>query len=195
MDCMGVTVIRANGQVQKATEKGLEEIMNLNDNVLHPAGVYNITHYRNGIAIGEYQIDNLVVNEGKQDFLNTYFTGGTQILANSWFMGLLDNSGFTGIVATDTAASHGGWVEFTGYSQSTRPLWGQVAPGTGITTITNTTPATFDITGTGTLKGGFIISNSTKGGTSGKLWAAAAFPSPVAVTSGDQVKVTYTLSC
>lgn len=194
MDCMGVTVIRKNGVVEQCTEKGMREIMNLDDKVLHPAGMLTFEHYRDGLRINTIVIDNLVVNEGKQDLLNTYFCSGTQIATASWFMGLLDNSGFTGIVATDTAASHGGWTEFTTYSQSTRPLWGQIAPATGVTTITNTTAATFDITGTGVLKGGFIISNSTKGGTTGKLWAAAPFPSTVSVVNGDQIKVTYSLS-
>lgn len=137
---------------------------------------------------------NLVVNQGKNNLLNVYFSDGTQTASSSWFMGLISNSGFTGIVAGDTAASHSGWAEFTGYSQSTRPLWGQVAPGSGVTSITNSTPATFDITASGTLKGGFIITNSTKGGTSGILWAAALFSADVPVNNGDQMKVTYNLS-
>lgn len=159
-----------------------------------PAGVMNMMHYRNGRAIGEYQFANLVVNEGKQDILNTYFTNGTQIASSSWFMGLIVDTGFTGILATDTAASHSGWNEFTGFSGGARPAWGQVAPSTGITVITNSTPVTFNITSSGNLKGGFIISNSTISGTSGKLWAAALFTSPVPVNNGDQMKCTYNLS-
>jgi hypothetical protein len=137
---------------------------------------------------------NLVVNQGKQDLLTVYFSDGTATASSSWFMGLISNSGYSAIAAADTAASHAGWTEFTGYSQATRPLWGQVAPGSGVTTITNTSPATFDITSSGTLKGGFIITNSTKGGTTGKLWSAALFSADVPVNNGDQMKVTYTLS-
>lgn len=161
-----------------------------------PMGWVNLGHYdRRGIKIGEYQFRNLVVNQGKNDILNVYFADGTATASSSWFMGLIGDSGFTGIVAGDTAASHGGWTEFTNYSQSTRPLWGQAGPSTGVTTITNASPVTFDITGSGNLKGGFIITQNTKGGTSGKLWAAALFTATVPVNNGDQMKATYNLSC
>jgi len=161
-----------------------------------PAGWLNFSLFdKRGIKKFETQAPNLVVNQGKNDFLNVYFADGTQTAGSSWFMGLIVDTGFTGIAAGDTAASHAGWSEFTSYSQSTRVAWGQAGPSTGVTTITNASPATFDITGSGTLKGGFIITQSTKGGTSGKLWAAALFASPVPVNNGDQMKVTYSLSC
>lgn len=154
-------------------------------------GIYN----KNGIKQYETQARNLVVNQGKNDFLNVYFADGTPTALASWFMGLISDTGFTGIVAADTAASHAGWTEFTSYSESTRVAWGQTGPSTGVTTITNSSPVTFNISGSGTLKGGFIITNSTKGGTTGKLWAAALFSTAVPVNNGDQMKVTYNLSC
>lgn len=141
------------------------------------------------------QCRNLVVNAGKTDILTVYFADGTQKASSSWFMGLMSDVGFTGINATDTASSHAGWAEATGYSQSARPLWGQAAPSAGVTTITNASPVTFDITASATLKGGFIISQSTKGGTTGILWAAALFSAAVPVNNGDQMKCTYSLSC
>lgn len=158
-----------------------------------PMGVVNLKHYRKGVQIGEYQFPNLVVNQGKNDILGVYFNDGTATAGSSWFMGLMSDSGFTGIVAGDTAASHAGWAEMTSYSETTRPVWGQGAPAGQA--ITNASPVTFSITGTANLKGGFIITNSTKGGTSGKLWAAALFTAPVPVTNGDQMKATYNLSC
>lgn len=159
-----------------------------------PMGVLNLKLYdKRGVQKGEYQYKNLVVNQGKNDILGVYFNDGTATASSSWFMGLIVDTGFTGIVAADTAASHAGWAEFTGYSQSTRPLWGQgSASGQA---ITNASPVTFSITSSGNLKGGFIITNSTIGGSSGKLWAAALFTSPVPVTNGDQMKATYNLSC
>lgn len=161
-----------------------------------PMGWVNISvSDHRGIKKAEYQFRNLVVNQGKNDILNVYFADGTQTASTSWFMGLIVDTGFTSIQASDTAASHGGWTEFTNYSQSTRPLWGQAGPSTGVTTITNASPVTFDITGSGNLKGGFIITQSTKGGTSGKLWAAALFSAQVPVNNGDQMKATYSLSC
>lgn len=188
-DHLKVGVQRADGGI---FIPGLE----IDENGFLPFGWLNIGVYdKRGIKKFESQCRNLVVNQGKNDFLNVYFASGTQTATASWFMGLISDVGFTGIVAGDTIASHGGWAEFTSYSESTRVAWGQAGPATGVTTITNASPATFNITGSGTLKGGFIVTNSTKGGTTGKLWAAALFASAVPVNNGDQMKVTYNLSC
>ena len=151
-----------------------------------------IEHWRENVKIGEYQTFNDITNEGKNDIFNVYFFSGTQTLTASWFIGLISITGFTGLAATDTMSSHAGWTEFTAYSQSTRVAWG---PGAAASqSITNATAAQFDITGSGTVKGVFITTNSTKSGTSGKLWATALFSADVPVVNGDQLKVTYTVS-
>jgi hypothetical protein len=99
--------------------------------------------------------------------------------------------------ATDTIASKG-WTEFTGYSNSTR-----VAPTLTAATnanpsvVTNSgTPANFNINATGTVGGAFLVSNSTKGGTTGTLFSEKAFSAPGdrSVISGDIIAVTYTFS-
>jgi hypothetical protein len=63
--------------------------------------------------------------------------------------------------------------------------------------ITNSaSPAAFTINGTTTVGGAFLISNSTKGGTTGTLFSAADFASPGdrSVANGDTLNVTYTFS-
>lgn len=151
-----------------------------------------VQHWREDKLIAEYQTFNDITNEGKNNIFEVYFHSGTQTLTASWFIGLISNSGFTGLAATDTMSSHAGWTEFTAYSQSTRVAWG---PGTATSqSITNATAAQFDITGSGTVKGVFIVTNSTKSGTSGILWATALFSADVPVVNGDQLKVTYTVS-
>lgn len=155
-------------------------------------GRYKIEHRNSkGQLLGTYILDNDIVNVGKDDILNKYFRNGTP--PSAWYIGLLDNSGFTALSAADTIASHAGWNEYTNYSQSTRVAWGPDAASSQA--VTNSTAAQFDITGSGTLKGIFVVSNSTKGGTSGTLWSTAAFPSTVPVSNGDQLKITYSLSC
>ena len=90
-------------------------------------------------------------------------------------------------------SSHAGWNEFTSYTEGNRVAWG---PGSASSqSVTNSTPATFNINGSGTVKGVFIVSNNTKSGTAGTLWATALFGADVPVTSGDQLKITYTVSC
>ena len=63
--------------------------------------------------------------------------------------------------------------------------------------ITNAaSTATFSINNTVTVGGAFLISNNTKGGTSGILFSASDFQSPGdrAMVSGDTLQVTYQFS-
>ncbi len=151
-----------------------------------------VEHWREGKLFDVYSLHNDITNEGKNLILEVMFKDGSQIASTSWFIGLISNSGYSALAAGDTMASHSGWTEFTGYSQSTRVVWGGGTPASQ--SITNASPATFDINATGTLKGIFVPSNSTKSGTTGKLWATGLFAADVPVTSGDQMKITYTVS-
>ena len=155
-------------------------------------GKYQVKHFdKDGVLKGTYDIDNDVGTVGKTALLDSFFRNQTQPAA--WYIGIIDNSGFTALAVGDTMASHSGWNEFTTYSQSTRVAWGPDAASAA--SITNGTKATFDITGSGTLKGIFVNSVSTKSGTTGTLWSTAAFAATVAVVNGDSLKITYTLSC
>lgn len=174
---VGCNVSRARGTEDKLNIKGRYPV---------------IQHWRNGELMKEYSFDNDITNEGKNLILEIMFHDGTQIASSSWFAGLISNSGYSALAAADTMASHGGWTEFTGYSQSTRVAWG---PGTAASQqITNSTPMTFDINATGTVKGIFITSNSAKSGTTGKLWATGLFTADVPVVNGDQLKITYAVA-
>ncbi len=151
-----------------------------------------IEHWRGGKLFDVYEIENDITNEGKNEILDIMFSDGSQIAASSWYIGLISSSGYSALAAADTMASHSGWTEFTGYSQATRVAWGPGSPASQ--SITNASPATFDINASGTLKGIFVTSNSTKSGTTGKLWATGLFSADVPVTNGDQMKITYTVS-
>lgn len=157
-----------------------------------PKGRWVIEHLRAGKVIGTYEFPNDITNEGKNHIFGVQFFDVTQIASSSWFAGLISNSGYSALAAGDTMASHAGWTELTGYTQATRPAWGQGTPASQ--SITNASPITFDINASGTVKGVFITSNSTKGGTTGKLWATALFAADVPVSNGDQLKATYTVS-
>jgi hypothetical protein len=139
---------------------------------------------------------NLVVNVGLKDMNDKYFTGATYTAA--WFIGLYGAGASNNPVAGDTAASHAGWTEVVAYSNATRPTATFAAATTADpSVITNSaSPATFNINGTTTVGGAFLISNSTKSGTTGILFSAADFAAPGdrAVVSGDIITVTYTFS-
>jgi hypothetical protein len=162
----------------------------LKDN-LNFQGSWLIDHYRAGRQIGQHYIPNLVLNAAKNANLDTFFNGSGQL--TSWYVGLINNSGFTSIVASDTIASHAGWSELTTqYSQGTRPAWGQGAASAQI--ITNASPIVFSMVTTVTVQGLIIVSQSTKGGTSGLMWSAASFPTPLPTVNLDELRCTYNLA-
>ena len=137
-----------------------------------------------------------MVNVGLKDMNDKYFTGATYTAA--WFLGLYGAGASNNPVAGDTAAAHAGWTEVVAYSNGTRPTATFAAATTADpSVITNSaSPATFNINGTTTVGGAFLISNSTKCCTTGILFSAADFASPGdrAVVNGDIITVTYTFS-
>jgi len=189
----GVELVRSAAKVQS---------------ILNPRGYFKVEHWRNGKRINEYVFPNGITNEGKNKLLNVMFHGATAVA--TWWLGLIDNSGYTALAATDTYDDinqvANGWDEFTNYtdagnggSASTRPQWNEGAASGQ--SITNSSPAVFDLTGSGTVKGVFLCGgdagSQNKGDhTAGStLWATALFTSgDVVVANGDQLKVTYTVS-
>lgn len=154
------------------------------------AGKFKAEHWRDGKKIGEYDIPNGITNIGKDTALNILF--GPTAKISTWYIGLISLASYSALAAADTMSSHAGWVEFTGYSESVRQTWG--AGSAASQSITNASVATFTINATGTVKGIFIPSDSTKSGTTGTLWSTALFGSDVAVLSGDLIKITYTVT-
>ena len=139
---------------------------------------------------------NLVVNAGLKDMNDKYFLGSGYTA--TWFLGLYGAGASNNPAAGDTAASHAGWTEVTPYSNATRPACSFAAATTADpSVITNSaSPAVFNINATATIGGAFLISNSTKGGTTGILFSAADFAAPGDrnVTSGDTITVSYSFS-
>lgn len=143
--------------------------------IVHPDGERKTFEFPNGVT-----------NEGKDNILDTYFDGGTQI--TTWYMGLLDTTG--SLAAADTLASHA-WGEINGYSGGpTRKTWNPDEPSGQ--SISNATPLAFAMTGSYTVRGLFICSVAT--GTAGKLWCTGAFPSNQTVINGTTLNVVYALS-
>ena len=160
-------------------------------------GVYTIQCFdAQGNLKWEAESKNLVVNVGLQDMNAKYFTGSAYTAA--WYIGLYGAAATNNPAAADTMSSHAGWTENTGYSNATRPACTFGTPTTANPSVaTNSaSPASFTINATSTVGGAFLVSNSTKGGTTGTLYSAADFGSPGdrSVASSDILNVTYTLS-
>jgi len=153
-------------------------------------GKFQLEHIRNGEVIGRHECPNGIVNVGLNQILDVQFASGTQV--TSWFMGLVDNSGFTAFAAADTMSSHAGWSENTNYDAPPRAAWGAGAAASQ--QVTNGTAAEFTINAGVAIKGMFITTNSTKGGTTGTLWSTAAFTSVINAVASDTIRVTYTVT-
>lgn len=138
----------------------------------------------------ERDLPNGIVDEGIEYLLDGGFNGGAQI--STWYMGLIDNSGFSALANSDTMASHSGWSESTAYTEANRPEW--TAGAASSRAVTNSASVDVSINATVTIRGIFIASNNTKSGTTGTLWSTAAFGTNASAASGDTLKVTYTVA-
>jgi len=140
--------------------------------------------------------DNLVVNGGLQYMCGTGLTSTAQI--TTWYIGLYGAGASNTPAAGDTMALHTGWTEVVPYSNATRPACTFVAATLANPSVaTNSaSPASFAINATQVVGGAFLVSNSTKSGSTGTLFSAADFSSPGdrSLASGDTLNVTYTLS-
>ncbi len=155
-------------------------------------GVFKVEHYRgDGTLKAVYDDLNGIVDEGLDSILDVQFHAASQI--TTWYIGLVDNSGWTAFADADTLASHAGRAESTNYSEANRVEWEEDAASSR--SITNSTTADFSVNANGNMKGIFVSSNNVKStGNTGTLWSTAAFSSVVVVTNGDTLKVTYTVS-
>lgn len=161
-----------------------------NDELLKLAGTYHIKHIRDGVVIAEFDQPNLITTVGRNHILNTEFAGGTPV--TTWYIGLVNNAGWTAFAAADTMGSHAGWVELEAYDEASRVEWVEGAAASG--SITNSTPSAFTINATVVIKGIFLTSVLTKGGITGVLWCGTAFSSTIAAEDNDVLSVTYTVN-
>lgn len=179
---------RVSGAVKKSTEL---------DNNACGGGIFTVTCYdKDGAVKWETTAKNLVTNVGLQDMNTKYFTGSSYTAA--WYIGLVDNAGFTAYAAGDTLASHAGWTENVGYAGSNR---GTATFGTATTAdpsvISNSaSQASFSITTTSTIRGAFLTNTQSNVLNTGVLFSEADFDAPGSrsVVSGDTLNVRYDFS-
>jgi hypothetical protein len=165
-------------------------------------GTYTVFCYDSvGNIKWEDEFPNTVVTAGKNHLLDTHFkTANVTAFTTTWYMGLIASNGYSAIAAADTMATHTGWLESgaqgasaPGYSQATRRQITFAAAATSAKATSNA--VVFSMSIGGTVKGAFIVNQSTKAGTTGTLYSAGLFTvGDKVVTNGDTLNITYTAS-
>lgn len=139
---------------------------------------------------------NLVVTEGLAHILNTAL--GTKAKTANYYLALF--SGATAPAANWTAANFTSVaseiVSMTeGYTNATRPVWTPTeATGNSIDNMTSAASVTIATASTLNVTGAAMLSNPTKGGTTGVLVSATKYATARTFQSGDIYEVGYRLS-
>src|SRR5262245_19022938 len=101
--------------------------------MLKIGGYFEVECYNpDGSLAWKDRFSNGIVNGALNDILSVYLAGGTQ--KTTWYLGLINNSGFSALAAADTISSHDGWSESTDYTESVRQTWTPGAPASGVIT-------------------------------------------------------------
>lgn len=137
----------------------------------------------------EWAFHNAAVTAGLNYLLDAGFRAQTAV--TTWYIGLIDNTGFSALAAADTMASHAGWSEFTSYSQTARPSW-TISNAAASGSLASSSATSFTISADGTIRGMFLTSLSTKSGATGTLWATATESAGRAVANLQTLEVFYT---
>jgi len=142
---------------------------------------------RAGKVIDEFEDHNLVCNEGLNALNDIMFHGSTQI--TQWYLGVFEGN-YTPVATVTAATVTAASTECTAYASATRPTYDEAASSSQITTNA-ASRASFVFNATKTIYGAFMVSTSTKSGTTGTLFSIARFSSSKAVESADELLLTY----
>lgn len=144
--------------------------------------------------------DNVVTTVGKNLALDTFLAGSTYTVTGP-YMGLISSSSYSAVAAGDAMNSHAGWLEAGNANAPTytapRKTCAWSAAGGGSKSLS--AALSFAITGSGTVKGCFIVygpgASATIDNTGGTLYSAGLFTGgDKVVGNGDTLNVSYTAS-
>jgi hypothetical protein len=145
-------------------------------------------------------IDNVVCTVGKNLMLDAALAGAAYTVTGP-YMGLISSTSYTAVAAGDTMTSHSGWLEAGGANAPTytgnrkTAVWSAASAGSKALSVA----LSFAITGTGTVKGAFLVFGTgavaTKDDTGGVLWSAGTFSTgDKAVVNGDTLNCSFSSS-
>lgn len=153
--------------------------------------------YYDRVNGGEWRlIPNLVVTEGQAHILNTAL--GSTAKPAGYYLALF--SGAAAPAANWKAANFASVaseiISLTeGHTTATRPVWTPTNTNTNsIDNLTSVASVTIATASTLNVTGAALLTNSTRGGTSGALISAAKYPATRTLQNGDVYEIGYRLS-
>lgn len=163
-------------------------------------GWFDAELVRDGKVIWRDRFRNTVTTAGKNLALDTFLAGSSYTVTGP-YLGLISSTSYSAISAADTMSSHAGWLEAgsanapTYTSPRKTAAWSSASSGSKALS----SALSFAITGTGTVKGAFLVYGtgavSTIDNTSGTLLSAGLFAGgDRAVVNGDTLNVSYSLA-
>ncbi len=161
------------------------------ESTLKLKGHYDFQLIRNGEVIDQWEMDNLVVDQGLNYALNSGF-GQTSGLTN-WYIGLFEGN-YTPTAGVDASTIATLSTECTAYTSGTRPAWTLPGATTNKQLTNGASRASFTFTSTKTLYGAFLVSSNVKSGTAGTLFSGARFSTAKSVDQDDELLITYVLT-
>ncbi len=139
------------------------------------------------------EFDNLVLTLGKNYLFDNGLAGSAYTAA--FYLGLVDGGTTPTFAAADSASSHAGWTENTGYTTPANrgtAAWSAAASGA------KALSAAISFSGwsaAGTIAGALLATVATKGATTGVIYSAGAFTGGnAAVSSTTTLQVSYSTS-
>lgn len=185
VDHQGAAIIRASG---------VGEILSIE-------GIYHAQCFdKYGNLKWSDDIKNLVTTVGKNFILDTVLAGSAYSVTGP-YMGLISSVSFSAVAAGDTMASHAGWTEAGNANAPTYTGTRKTAAFSAASGGSKALSAalSFAITGSGTVKGCFIVLGTgavnTVDNTAGTLLSAGLFSGgDKPVVNTDTLNVSYSLA-
>ena len=144
---------------------------------------------KTGKLLAGFCFKNGAATVGLNNVLDVYLRNQTQTA--TWYLGLISAGSFTAVAAGDTMASHSGWIEDQDYSEAVRQTYSPGAAASGLLSNSGSTAVFTSNAGSNQIKGIFLTSVNTKGGTTGTLFATGLFSATVTLANLDTLTTTY----
>ena len=155
-----------------------------------PAGRFRlISRGWDGRLLGARTFENGTTQQGVTHLAARMFLGAAAY--STWYIGLINQAGFSALNSADTHQAHPGWSEWAALYLSLRVAW---APSAAAGRFMDAPTTVLSVTASGLVRGAFLASTPNIGTASGQvIYATGVDTEPLAVEAGGTVLVGYKL--